>query len=115
MSQVSSQSMKAAAIKDCTNNGTVSGGQYIAGITAVNRGTVSGSVNTAMITASGTFAAGIAADNTSDSKNSGKISRCANSGHVISTKHCEESDGIHRRHHGKKRFADDICIRIQET
>lgn len=72
-------------IKDCTNNGTVSGGQYIAGITAVNRGTVSGSVNTAMITASGTFAAGIAADNTSDSKNSGKISRCANSGHVIST------------------------------
>ena len=38
-----------------------------------------------MITASGTFAAGIAADNTSDSKNSGKISRCANSGHVIST------------------------------
>lgn len=72
-------------IKVCTNNGTVSGGQYIAGITAVNRGTVSGSVNTAMITASGTFAAGIAADNTSDSKNSGKISRCANSGHVIST------------------------------
>lgn len=85
-SGISGVNLKGGTIIKCTNNGNVSGGSYVSGITASNKGgSISESVNTGLVTATGTFAAGIAADNTNDKDFDGNISRCVNSGHIIST------------------------------
>ena len=65
-------------IKNCGNSGSISGGQYVGGVAASNKGAIEKSVNTGLISATGSFAAGIAADN-----EEGTVNFCANSGHIV--------------------------------
>ena len=67
-------------ITNCLNTGNITGGQYVAGIVAKNKGTVTQCDNAGMIKATGAFAAGIAAAN-----DEGRVSQCANNGHILST------------------------------
>ena len=67
-------------ITNCLNIGNITGGQYVAGIVAKNKGTVTQCDNAGMIKATGAFAAGIAAAN-----DEGRVSQCANNGHILST------------------------------
>ena len=82
---IAGNNTKDGTIKECSNKGSITGDSKVAGIVAYNVGSVSGCSNTAMITAGGTFAGGIAAENTTAAKSSvnGSITESANSGHVL--------------------------------
>lgn len=82
---IAGNNTKDGVVKDCHNTGAVTGDSYAAGIVAYNEGSVTGCSNTAVITAGSTnFAGGIVAANANAVKSeAAKVTKSANSGHVI--------------------------------
>ena len=68
-----------AVIQNLAVEGTVSGGQYIAGIVGKNAGTIKNCKNAANVTSTGRYVGGIAG------KTTGSISECYNIGMITST------------------------------